>query len=55
MTDQISSLTDCLLPKLFIKMYFLFCAEAFDDILKSEYLKFQTWLFSKTERAFEVN
>ena len=30
----------CLLPKLFSKMNFLFYAEAFDDVMKFEYLKF---------------
>ena len=30
----------CLLPKLFNKMYFLFYAQAFDDVMKFENLKF---------------
>ena len=30
----------CLLPKLFSKMYLLFYAQAFDDVMKFEYLKF---------------
>ena len=29
----------CLLPKLFSKMYFLFYAQAFDDVIKFEFLK----------------
>ena len=29
----------CLLPKLFSKKYFLFYAQAFDDVMKFEYLK----------------
>ena len=49
MTGQISLFTGCLFSKLFIKMYFLFYAEAFDDILKFEYLKFQTLLFLRME------
>ena len=30
----------CLLPKLVSKMYFLFYAEAFDDVMKLENLKY---------------
>ena len=36
-------------------MYLLFYAEAFDDVLKFDYLKFQNLIFSRTERALEVN
>ena len=44
----------CLLPKLFSKMYFLIQAQAFDDVMKSENLKFSNLIFSRTKRAFEV-
>ena len=44
----------CLLPKLFSKIYFWFYAQAFDDVIKFEHLKYQSLIFSRTKRAFEV-
>ena len=44
----------CLLPKLFSKIYFWFYAQAFDDVIKFEHLKYQNLIFSRTKRAFEV-
>ena len=41
------------LPKL-LRMYFLFYAWTFDDVMKLKYLKFQNLIFSGTKRAFEV-
>ena len=41
--------TMCLVPKLFSKVYFLFLAQAFDDVVKFKILE-----FSRTKRAFEV-
>ena len=39
----------CLLLKLFSKMYFLFCAQTFDDVMKSKNLKFD---FLKIKKSF---
>ena len=41
----------CLLPKLFRKMYFLFYARAFDDVMKFKNLK--NLISSRMKRAFE--
>ena len=40
--------------KLFNKMYFLFYASAFDDVMKFENLKLQSLIFLRKKRAFEV-
>ena len=45
---------DCLFPKLFSTMYFLCYAEAFDDVMIFEYLKFETLIFSKMKKTFFI-
>ena len=40
--------------KLFSKMYFLFYASAFDDVMKFENLKLQSLIFLRKKGAFEV-
>ena len=44
----------CLLPKLFSEMYFLFHAQAFDDVMKLENAEFKNLISPRTKRAFEV-
>ena len=52
-TGQIS-LTNCLLPMLFSKMWYVLHAGAFDDSMTCQYLKVENLIISRTKRTYEV-
>ena len=45
----------CLLPQLFSKMYFLFYAWVFDDVMKFENVDFWNLIFSRTKKFLKWN